>query len=155
MRILAAAATMVAFASSPTQAAPVEYVRYCSQYGMNWYYMPGTETCVNAQTGETRRETEDGTVYGETEPLQTAKEALEAAKKANEGVALSIALPTATVDPGKTFGAAINFGTFNGESAVGVGGAIQPLDGLTINGSFGMGLSGATAGGRAGINYSW
>jgi len=62
---------------------------------------------------------------------------------------------TATVDPGKTFGASVNFGTFNGESAVGLGGAIQALDGLTFTGAVGFGLNRGTSGGRAGVNFSW
>jgi hypothetical protein len=87
--------------------------------------------------------------------LLKKKPTFSTAKDANEGVALSLALPNATVDSGKTFGAAANFGVFNGEGAVGVSGAISPMDGLTINGAFGVGLSRGTAGGRAGINYSW
>jgi hypothetical protein len=80
---------------------------------------------------------------------------LEQVRDANEGVALSLSLPTATVDPGKTFGASVNFGTFNGESAVGLGGAIQALDGLTFTGAVGFGLNRGTSGGRAGVNFSW
>lgn len=130
-------------------AEPIEYVRTCDMFGTNFYYSPGTDTCVNAITGETRKVTDgDVVVSGETDVLKAAKDA-------NEGVALSLALPNATVDSGKTFGAAANFGTFNGESAIGVSGAISPTDGLTINGAFGMGLSRGTVGGRAGINYSW
>ena len=25
---------------------PVEYVRVCDMYGAKWFYMPGTETCI-------------------------------------------------------------------------------------------------------------
>jgi len=150
MRILLAAAISAAvFSASPAFSQPVEYVRYCRVEGeTGWFYSPGTETCVNANTGETRKVTEAGVVHGETELLEQARDA-------NEGVALSLALPTAIVDDGKTFGAAMNFGTFNGESAVGVAGAFEAADGLTISGAVGVGLGRGTAGGRAGINYSW
>jgi hypothetical protein len=70
-------------------------------------------------------------------------------------VALSLALPNATVDPGKTFGAAVNVGSFAGEAAFGVSGAFQPSDGLTLNGAVGLGLGRGNVAGRAGVNYSW
>lgn len=41
-------------------AAPVEYVRVCSDYGSGYSYIPGTDTCLNAFTGETRLQTEGG-----------------------------------------------------------------------------------------------
>lgn len=148
MRI-AILAVLASLALGATHAdAAVDYVRVCSAFGTNFFYSPGTDTCVNAMTGETRKVTEDGTVTGETDVLEEARDA-------SEGVALSLALPNATVDAGKTFGAAVNFGTFNGESAIGLSGAIQAADGLTFNGALGVGLARGTTGGRAGINFSW
>jgi hypothetical protein len=41
-------------------AAPVEYVRVCSQFGSSFFYIPGTETCFNPRTGDTRVATEAG-----------------------------------------------------------------------------------------------
>ena len=38
----------------------VEYVRVCSAYGTNYYYSPGTETCINTQTGVTKTLLPDG-----------------------------------------------------------------------------------------------
>ncbi len=145
--LLTAAVTAIILGASPTFAA-IEYVRVCSVFGTGWFYIPGTETCYNPDTGETKRNTEFGTISGESEMLEQVRDA-------NEGVALSLSLPTATVDPGKTFGASVNFGTFNGESAVGLGGAIQALDGLTFTGAVGFGLNRGTSGGRAGVNFSW
>ncbi|TIT91144.1 MAG: hypothetical protein E5W55_20860, partial [Mesorhizobium sp.] len=52
--------------SASAPAAPVEYVRVCSLYGAQYYYSPGTSTCINANTGETRLVTEDGVVVGKT-----------------------------------------------------------------------------------------
>lgn len=149
MRILIAAALGAAiFCTSSTFARPMEYVRVCEAYGAGWFYIPGTETCIKPATGETKKDSEFGVINGESKLLEQVRDA-------NEGVALSLALPTATVDAGKTFGAAVNFGTFNGESAIGVGGAIEALDGLTFTGAVGVGLNRGTAGGRAGVNYSW
>ena len=47
--------------------AAVEYVRVCSAYGAAYAYIPGTETCLNMNTGETRQATESGTRQGESE----------------------------------------------------------------------------------------
>lgn len=97
--------------------AAAEYVRICDTFGASWYYIPGTETCMNPQTGETRRVTESETEtdieieYGTTELRDKADDAL-------DGVALSLALPNPTVDPGKTFGAAVGIGTFAGSTAI-------------------------------------
>ena len=70
-------------------------------------------------------------------------------------MALSLALPAATVNAGKTFGAGIHYGTFQGQSAIGVGGAFKANDNLTFDGAFGVGLGQGTMGGRAGANVSW
>ncbi len=47
------------FAAS-TAAEPVEYVRVCSLFGASFNYVPGTDTCTNALTGDTRVVTEGG-----------------------------------------------------------------------------------------------
>jgi hypothetical protein len=41
--------------ATSAQAGPVEYVRVCDAYGTGYFYIPGTETCVHANTGQTRR----------------------------------------------------------------------------------------------------
>jgi hypothetical protein len=38
----------------------VEYVKVCSLYGAEFFYIPGTDTCFNPTTGETRQATEGG-----------------------------------------------------------------------------------------------
>jgi hypothetical protein len=46
--------------------APVEYVKICSLYGAQFFYVPGTDQCLNALTGDLREQTEEGTVRGES-----------------------------------------------------------------------------------------
>jgi hypothetical protein len=120
-------------------AMPVEYVRICSEAGPGWFYIPGTETCVNPETGKT------------VNPATNEAGTIDAIK----GVALSLALPAASIDEGKSFGAAVNVGTFGGASAIGVCGAFRATDGLTVNGAVGVGFDGGPVGGRAGVNFSW
>jgi hypothetical protein len=148
-RILSLAA--VIFAAGLTgnvQASPVEYVKICTSYGAMWFYIPGTDTCVNANTGQTKKNTENGVVNGVT---QTEQDALDA----QEGAAIGMALPGTIVDPGKHFGVSAHFGTFEGKNALGVGGAFRLNDNVTFDGGVGVGLSYHTVGGRAGFNVSW
>ncbi|MFO1414176.1 MAG: porin [Burkholderiales bacterium] len=42
-------------------AAPVEYVKVCPVYGEGFHYIPGTDICINGQTGDARVATEGGT----------------------------------------------------------------------------------------------
>ena len=158
MRKLSIALILPAIAatfSPPLQAAPVEYVRVCDAYGAGYFYIPGTDTCVNVNTGQTKKETEAGLVNGVTQQQQQILDNEEQIRRNTEGVAMSFALPNATIDPGKSFGAAVNIGAFDGAVAVGIGGAIRATDGLTINGALGYGLGEGTLGGNAGMNISW
>jgi hypothetical protein len=41
--------------------AQVEYVKICSLYGEAFHFIPGTDICVNEQTGQTREQTTGGT----------------------------------------------------------------------------------------------
>ena len=145
----------VSLSSVAAQAAPVEYVRVCSLYGAGYFYLPGTDTCVNVNTGVTKRATVDGVVTGVTEQQQQILDNAEQIKRNTEGVAMSFALPKATIDPGKSFGAALNIGTFGGAVAVGVGGGVGAGEGVTFNGAVGYGLGEGTLGGNAGVNVSW
>lgn len=117
MRYFIAAGIAGLLSMTSVSFAAAEYVRICDTFGASWYYIPGTETCMNPQTGETRRVTESETEtdieieYGTTELRDKADDAL-------DGVALSLALPNPTVDPGKTFGAAVGIGTFAGSTAI-------------------------------------
>jgi hypothetical protein len=146
--LVAAVAAAAIIPATPSFAA-VDYVRMCSLFGKHYYYDPGSETCINADTGDTKTKETDGSITnGETTLAKTARDA-------KEGVALTMALPTPTVTPGHTFAAGAKVGIFQGEYAVGVGGAYQANDNLSIDGNFGVGLQRGTVGGSAGVNYSW
>lgn len=41
--------------------AQVEYVKVCSLYGAGFFYLPGTDVCLDVATNEARQETEGGT----------------------------------------------------------------------------------------------
>ena len=49
--LLGSAAGLVAIAGAqaadlPVKAKPVQYVKICSLYGVGFYYIPGTDTCI-------------------------------------------------------------------------------------------------------------
>jgi hypothetical protein len=135
-------------ATAGASAQPVEYVRVCDIYGVGWYYIPGTETCVHPDTGETRRQSELGTVYGQT--------ALAAGlAKGLEGVAVTLSIPQASIAPGDRFAVSGAWGNFEGNNAFGFAGAINAGNGLTINGGVGVGLGQGSVGSSLGFNYSW
>jgi hypothetical protein len=69
MRAIGAAAigVAVAVAGIDTANAAVDYVKICSTYGAGWFYIPGTDTCINTSTGETRVQTELGTKYDQSD----------------------------------------------------------------------------------------
>lgn len=132
-------------------------MKHCSAatYGPNFFYIPGTETCLNPTTGQTKRMTENGMVTGVTQQQQQILDNEAQIKRNTEGVAMTFALPKATIDPGKNFGAAFNVGAFDGAVAVGFGGAFRAGEGITVNGAVGYGLGQGTVGGNAGLNISW
>lgn len=133
--------------NSPAQAA-IEYVKICSTYGPEFIYIPGTDICMNVDTGETITPSGDGPVHGETTLKQQAEDAA-------AGAAVAISMPNATVDEGKTFGLSTNYGVYGDSSALGISGAFKPADGLTINAGAGFSTAGGPAGGRVGVNFSW
>jgi hypothetical protein len=51
MRKFLIAITLCTLLSTPASAQPVEYVRVCDSFGANFFYVPGTETCINVSTG--------------------------------------------------------------------------------------------------------
>jgi hypothetical protein len=73
--IIVAAAVAAASAVGGAADAAVEYVKICSTYGAGWFYIPGTDTCINTSTGETRVQTELGTKYGQSDLSSRVSEA--------------------------------------------------------------------------------
>jgi hypothetical protein len=63
MKHAARALVLCAFLSAvcaSRAADPIEYVKVCDSFGAGFMYVPGTDTCQNATTGDTRVATENG-----------------------------------------------------------------------------------------------
>lgn len=143
----------ILFQALPASAQPVEYVRICDAYGAGWFYIPGTEQCLKAATGEIRFETEDGTVVTQSE-LAARVEDLES------DAAIANALEDPDLIAGERFGVRVNWGAAGAENAAGITGSAVIADGLfgekgRLTGSGGVGFTNGRVGGRAGMQLTW
>ena len=142
-------------------AAPVEYVRVCSAYGANYYYSPGTDTCINANTGETRRLTEDGVVAGKTALASKVDDIDKRVQRAFEGASVASALTSPDLVEGEHFGVRVNWGNAGQSNAIGITGAavlgedFMPGGNGRLAGAAGVAFSGKTVGGNAGLQLTW
>jgi hypothetical protein len=154
IKLAAACGVMLATVFAVSPAAAVEYVRICSAAGDGYYYIPGTPTCINPDTGVTKTFDDENNLIG-TGQSQLLNKMNEDSAKAFEGAAMSMAMPSPFIDPGKNFAIGGNIASFGGQSAIGFTAAARIHDGLSFNGGIGFGLGEHTVGGRAGFNFSW
>lgn len=147
--------------SVPALAAPVEYVRVCTAYGANYYYSPGTDTCINANTGETRRLTEDGVIAGKTALASKVDDIDSRVQRAFEGASVASALTSPDLVQGEHFGVRVNWGNAGQSNAMGITGAAVLGEGFMpggngrLAGAAGVAFSGKTVGGNAGLQLTW
>jgi hypothetical protein len=159
-RIMSFALLATGAGFSPVLAAPVEYVRVCTAYGAQYYYSPGTDTCINANTGDTRRLTEDGVVSSKTALAQHVDDIDSRVSRAFEGASVASALTSPDLVQGEHFGVRVNWGNAGQSNAVGLTGAAVLGEGLfstggRLTGAAGIAYSGSTVGGNAGLQLTW
>ncbi|WP_292318277.1 porin [Mesorhizobium sp.] len=142
-------------------AKPVEYVKVCTLYGAQYYYSPGTDTCINANTGETRRLTEDGVVVGKTALASKVDDIDGRIQRAFEGASVASALTSPDLVQGEHFGVRVNWGNAGQSNAMGLTGAAVLGEGFMpggngrLAGAAGVAFSGKTVGGNAGLQLTW
>jgi hypothetical protein len=148
----------------PAWAGPVEYVRVCDTFGAGYFYIPGSDACMNANTGTTKQLTNLGTYTGESEMAARFNDAF-------EGIAVSAAMPQPYIPAGQHFAIAGNWGQFQGNggstgytsggysggsaNALGIGAAMRINDNLTFSAAGAIGLERKTWATRVGFNMSW
>ena len=165
---LSAILAAVAWFGGTAAAAPAEYVRVCDAYGQGWYYIPGSETCLKPETGETRTETEFGTYYGQTDLANRLAESEAAVADlqrrfdaAFQDQSDSSSIAAALADPdlvaGEHFGVKFNWGNASQSNAFGVtfAGVIAERGKTRVTLSGGVATTGRNTGGRAGLQFSW
>lgn len=74
---------------------------------------------------------------------------------ANEGVAMAFALKSPAIESNKTFAISGGWGTFEGENAFAVSGAVRANDFIQLDAGIAVGSGNSSVGGRAGATVSW
>jgi len=72
-----------------------------------------------------------------------------------EGTAMAIAMGGSSLPGDKRFAISTNFGTFRGESAVGLLAQARVSDNIVLNGGISSGFAQGGVGGRVGATYAW
>lgn len=153
--MLAAAAPAAADSSSEPSSEPVAYLKICSLYGAGFYYIPGTDSCVHAITGDTRRQTDYGTVRTWSPQVLELMDLTEQANRAIEAAAVTVAIPMPILLTGDRFALAGNWSQIAGYHAFGLAGAFAIGNVFSINAGVGVGLQTLTIGTRFGLNLNW
>jgi Porin subfamily len=122
LRVLLAVAALTMVASTPGHAA-VEYVRVCSLYGAGFFYLPGTDTCVNANQIL-------------TDQINIARQLTRQAT----GSAMATALVNPWLPTGTNYAISTHWATFDGQHAVGVAGLIRLHGNLALSAGIAVGL---------------
>src|SRR3954471_12858840 len=115
-------AALTLLTSAPGHAA-VEYVRVCSLYGAGFFYLPGTDTCVNANQ-----------ILADQFAL--ARELTRAAT----GSAMATALVNPWLPDGTNYAISTHWAVFDGQHAVGVAGLVRLYGNLALSAGVAVGL---------------
>jgi hypothetical protein len=141
-----------------------DYVIVCDTYGTGFFYIPGTETCLNAERGETRTETSEGTVVGETKLASRVSDIEARIDGAFSDSFKDIAIASALADPdlvaGEHFGVRVNWGNAGSKNAFGFSGAVVLGENVfgdrgRITGTGAIAFTDGRVGGRAGLQLTW
>lgn len=117
--------TIAAFAlitPAPSHAA-VEYERVCSLYGAGFFYIPGTDTCVNAN-----------------QILENQFAIARELTRAATGTAMATALVNPFLPDGTDYAISAHWAIFDGQNAAGFAGLIRLHGNLALSAGFALGL---------------
>lgn len=147
---------------------PLEYVRVCDLFGVGYFFSPGTETCIHASTGVTRDASDFTAPPGSTQiksRIDAIEERLNGAfaglsQELSEQASIAAALQDPDLVAGERFGIRMNWGNAGHANAFGFTGTAVLSDDVfggkgRVAASGGVGFSGSTVGGRAGIQLTW
>ena len=123
-RAILATAIAVSAIMTPTPShAAVEYVKICSLYGDGFFYIPGTDTCVNAN--------------------QTVADQFAIARlmtRAATGTAMTASLVNPWLPDGTNFAISNHWAVFDGQHAIGFAGLMRLKGNLAFSAGVALGL---------------
>jgi Porin subfamily len=122
LRAALAVAALTLLTSAPSHAA-VEYVKVCSLYGAGFFYIPGTDTCMNANqilTGQ----------------FAIARQLTRAAA----GSAMATSLVNPWLPDGTNYAISTHWAVFDGQHAVGAVGMVRLYRNLALSAGVAVGL---------------
>lgn len=108
--------------ATPSHAA-VEYVKICTLYGAGFFYIPGTDTCVNAQ-----------------QILEDQFAIARAVTRAATGTAMAASLVNPWLPDGTNYAISGHWAVFDGQHAVGLAGLIRLQGNLAFSAGVAFGL---------------
>src|SRR5690349_17570839 len=121
-RAVLAAAALTLLTSAPSHAA-VEYVRICSIYGAGFFYIPGTDTCMNANQ----------ILAGQ---FAIARELT----RASTGAAMATSLVNPWLPDGTNYAVSTHWAVFDGQHAAGVVGMVRLYRNISLSAGVALGL---------------
>lgn len=126
--------------TSLVHAAPVEFVKVCSQFGPGFFFIPGTDSCVDAN---------------EINNTQAALSAF--STTAFQGIANSAAIVTPFVPNNANYAISVHWADFQGLNAAGLAGVMRVGNSnFFLSGGFGTGVTGSGPSvQRAGFMFAW
>lgn len=122
-RSLAAAAGLAAMIATSGHAAPVEYVKVCSLYGAGFFYIPGTDTCVDAR-----------------QIAQSQYDVARAQTRSATGTAMAASLVAPWLPAGTNYAISNYWAAFDGQHAAGASGLMRISGNLVFSAGFAVGL---------------
>jgi len=123
--IIAAITVLLAgFAVTPSHAqGPVEYVKICTAYGAHFFYIPGTDTCVNAN-----------------QIVDNQFAIARANTLAATGTAMAASLVAPWLPTGTNFAVSNHWAGFDGQHALGMSGMMRISGNFIFSGGISVGL---------------
>jgi hypothetical protein len=121
--IVAGAIAMFAIMTNAQNSAAVEYVKICSLYGDGFFYIPGTDTCVN-----TRQIVADQFAIAR------------GLTRAATGTAMAASLVNPFLPDGTNYAISNHWATFDGQHAVGFAGLMRLNGNLAFSAGAAFGL---------------
>jgi Porin subfamily len=119
----AATAAFAAIIATPSQAAAIEYVKVCSLYGAGFFYIPGTDTCTNAN-----------------QAVQNQFAIAKANTFSATGTAMAASLVAPWLPTGTNYAISNHWAAFDGQNALGMSGLMRISGNLVFSAGFAAGL---------------